>query len=279
MITLGARAVDPRAHAWDDADGVRAMDDQPAPWTWLDLLRAVVFALAIVAACALLVGGGYFALRCAEQRQLLEAGWLRHHLRPVRAYRIGILALSLTALLYAAALLGIHRYSIHKYRLSWSALYLQHAGWIKYLAMLTLYVPMQLGAGLIVALQTRAAGHALKNPQHGAITEVVHYHWFNYVALFLAAAVIAPVAEEIMFRGFLYRLLRNRLPIWAAVLISAGVFAVGHGVPVLIPVLFYLGVVLALVVEHTRSLYCSIILHALQNMVALIVIFRGTMGH
>ena len=201
MITLGPRAVDPRAGAWDDATGARTMDHQPAPWTWLDLLRALAFALGIVAACALLVGGGYYALGLAEQRQLLEAGWLSHHLRPIRPYRLGILALVLTVLLYGAALLGIRRYSIQKYRLPWSALYLRHAGWNRYLAMLTLYIPMQFGAGVIVAMQARAAGHALKNPQHGAIAHVVHYHWFNYVAFFLAAAVIAPVAEEIIFVG------------------------------------------------------------------------------
>ena len=82
-----------------------------------------------------------------------------------------------------------------------------------------------------------------------------------------------------MFRGFLYRLLHKRLPTWAAVPISAAVFAVAHGMPVLIPILFYLGVVFALVVEHTRSLYCSMILHALQNSVALYVLFRATPGH
>ena len=49
--------------------------------------------------------------------------------------------------------------------------------------------------------------------------------------------------------------------------------------PVLIPVLFYLGVVFALVVEHTRSLYCSIILHTLQNTLALFVLFRAAPGH
>lgn len=252
------------------------MDDQPAPWTWLDLLRAVAFALGVVAVCAAVVGCGYAALRFAEQRQLLEAGWLRHHLRPLRPFAIGIIALLVSGLLYGAALLGVRRYSIQKYRLSWSALYLRHAGWLRYAAMLGLYIPMQFGSVLIMTVQTRAAGHAVNNPQHDIIAEVAHQHWFNYVAVFLVVAVIGPIVEEVLFRGFLYRLLRKRLPIWAAVLISAAVFSVGHGIPVLIPVLFYLGVVFALVVERTRSLYCSIILHVVQNSVALLALFVAT---
>lgn len=243
------------------------MDDEPARWTWLDLLRAMAFALAVVAVCAVIVGGGYAALRFAG---------LSQHLSPLRPYGLGIIAVLLGMLLYGAALLGVLRYSIHKYELPWSALYMQYAGWSRYLAMLGLYVPVQLGAGLIIALQARIAGHALDNPQHGMVTQAEHQHWSNYVGVFLAAAVIAPIVEEVVFRGFFYRLLRKRLPTWAAVPISAAVFAVGHGIPVLIPVLFYLGVVFALVVERTRSLHCSIILHSLQNSVALLMLFLGS---
>jgi membrane protease YdiL (CAAX protease family) len=249
------------------------MEAQPVPWTWLDLLRAVAFALGIVAACAVLVGGGYAALRFAEQRHLLEAGWLGQHLGPVRPYAAGILVLLVGGVLYGAALLGIRRYSIQKYRLPWSALYLRHVGWMRYLAMPALYIPMQFGTVLILTVQARASGHAMDNPQRDIIAGIAHHHWFNYVAVFLVAAVIAPIAEEIVFRGFFYRLLRKRLPTWAAVPISAAVFAVLHGIPVLIPMLFYLGVVFALVVEHTRSLYCSIILHAVQNAISLLVLF------
>lgn len=243
------------------------MDDQPAPWTWLDLLRAVGFALGIVVAFALLAAAGVVA-----NRFLLPHGWLRVHLSPLRPYAPGIVALLITLLLYGAALLGIHRYTIRKYRLPWSALNLRPAGWSSYLAMPALYFPMQVGGMLILAGQNRLLGATEDTTQRDTIAMIAQAHWFNYVAVFLAAAVIAPIAEEIMFRGFLYRLLRKRLPTWAAVLISAALFSVLHGIPPLIPMLFFLGVVFALVVERTRSLYCSIILHALQNSVALCMI-------
>ena len=40
--------------------------------------------------------------------------------------------------------------------------------------------------------------------------------------------VIAPIAEEVFFRGFFYRALRTSLPIWLAVLIDGAVFGVIH---------------------------------------------------
>jgi CAAX protease family protein len=254
------------------------VSEEWVPWTWLDLLRAVAFVLLLVGACALLLGGGYFALRAAEHHHLLAQGWLRRELRPLRPYRVGLLALALTVVLYGAAFLGIRRYTIVKYRLRWSALYLQHATWHRYLNMVALYIPMQLGSALVVAAQTRLAGHTIQNPQQGVFTHAAQHHWLSFAGLFVAAAVIAPIVEELAFRGFFYRLLRKRLPVWAAVPISAAVFAVGHGLPVLIPVLFFLGVVLALVVERTRSLYCSMILHALQNTFALVALYHGGKG-
>jgi membrane protease YdiL (CAAX protease family) len=242
------------------------MDDPPVPWTWLDLVRAIVFALGIVAASVLVLALAGAGLRVAAERGMITAGILD----PLRPYFIGIFALAVSGLLYGAAVLGIRRYSVQKYRLSWSALYLGRTPVAKYLAMLVLYVPVQLGAGLIVTLQALAGSETSDNPQGDMIAELANQHWLNYVAVFLVVTVVAPIAEEILFRGFLYRLLRKRLPVWAAVPVSALIFAVGHGIPVLIPVLFYLGVVFALVVERTRSLGCSIALHAVHNAAAFV---------
>ncbi len=62
------------------------------------------------------------------------------------------------------------------------------------------------------------------------------------------------------FPGDLLRLGRIRRDTCAAV----------HCIPVIFPELFFLGVVQALVLERTRSVYCCMILHALQNTLAVI---------
>lgn len=83
----------------------------------------------------------------------------------------------------------------------------------------------------------------------------------------LAAIVAAPVAEEVFFRGFLFGALRRRFPFWAAAVISAAVFGAFHVIPLLIPLMVFVGIGLAYVYERRGSLLASIAAHSAFNMV------------
>ncbi|MBL0871733.1 MAG: CPBP family intramembrane metalloprotease [Phycisphaerales bacterium] len=92
--------------------------------------------------------------------------------------------------------------------------------------------------------------------------------------LFLAMLTIwAPLTEELVFRGGLYRQLRTRLPIFLAIPISAFFFAIVHHYPLffLTPV-FTLGCLFAILRQHRTSLIASITAHALNNALAGIII-------
>ena len=87
----------------------------------------------------------------------------------------------------------------------------------------------------------------------------------------LLIAIAAPIGEEICFRGMLFGGLRERLPMWAAALISAALFGLLHvttGISV-VPPLIAFGFLLALLYERTGSLVPCILLHMLNNSVAL----------
>ncbi len=97
-------------------------------------------------------------------------------------------------------------------------------------------------------------------------------------ALFAAAflvTVIAPVAEEIFFRGFVFTSLR-RWGLWPAALVTGtffGAIHLGSAPDVLyLPILAIFGVVLCLLYAKTGSLYPAIVLHAINNCIA----FAGT---
>jgi membrane protease YdiL (CAAX protease family) len=94
------------------------------------------------------------------------------------------------------------------------------------------------------------------------------------VAVALAVIVVAPVAEELFFRGFFYRALRTRLRVWSASLIDGLVFAALHfqgpDTAVILPVIAVVGVGLCLVYERTGSLFAVIAIHAAFNTVATI---------
>ncbi len=88
----------------------------------------------------------------------------------------------------------------------------------------------------------------------------------------LLIVVAAPVSEEICFRGMLFGGLRTRMPRIAAALLSGLIFGALHALTGLsaVPPLIFFGFVLALLYEKTGSIVPGIILHMLNNSVALI---------
>jgi membrane protease YdiL (CAAX protease family) len=84
----------------------------------------------------------------------------------------------------------------------------------------------------------------------------------------LVVILVAPVCEELFFRGFLFRVLRLRMPLWLAALIDGLVFGLVHGSLVIVPVLAFLGIVLCYVYERTGTLFATIALHALNNTIS-----------
>jgi uncharacterized protein len=80
--------------------------------------------------------------------------------------------------------------------------------------------------------------------------------------------VVAPLFEEIFFRGFLYRILRSRMGLWPALVIGGSVFGAVHltsGGPLAVALIGPLGFLLCLLYERSGSLYPCIALHALNN--------------
>ena len=93
-------------------------------------------------------------------------------------------------------------------------------------------------------------------------------------ALVLAVAVMAPLTEEIVFRGVLLRALLRKYGENAAVLISAAGFAVVHlldpGSYLIVPALFVVGVVLAALRMQRDTLGLVIMVHVGFNLTAVV---------
>jgi membrane protease YdiL (CAAX protease family) len=98
----------------------------------------------------------------------------------------------------------------------------------------------------------------------------------------IVIVAIAPVAEEIFFRGFIYRSLRGNLGVLPAGIVAGLTFGLVHyqacsstdsgcnatdGL-LLIPPLAVLGLIFCLVYERTGSLFPTIAMHAFNNMIA-----------
>jgi membrane protease YdiL (CAAX protease family) len=88
----------------------------------------------------------------------------------------------------------------------------------------------------------------------------------------LLIAIAAPISEEVCFRGMLFGGLRQRLPRVAAALVAGLIFGGLHALTGIsaVPPLVFFGFVLCLLYEKTGSVVPGIILHMLNNSVALL---------
>jgi membrane protease YdiL (CAAX protease family) len=80
----------------------------------------------------------------------------------------------------------------------------------------------------------------------------------------VVAVVIAPITEELVFRGFLFNALHRYFPVWIAIVLSSLMFGLLHGLTAWFP-LGCAGAVLALVYYRSGSLTAAMLTHALFN--------------
>jgi len=95
----------------------------------------------------------------------------------------------------------------------------------------------------------------------------------EYIMAFLMLVVIAPIAEELLFRGYLFGKLRKHAPIWVSILITSVVFAIVHGAWNVGLDVFALSIVLCLLRVVSKSLWPSILLHMMKNSIAFYFLF------
>lgn len=97
--------------------------------------------------------------------------------------------------------------------------------------------------------------------------------------ILIAAAVLAPMCEEFIFRGFFYAVGKRYLGPLASGFASALLFAAIHESATAFAGLFVLAVCLTLAYERTGSLLVPIGMHAVFNSVSLGVIYLQATGH
>ena len=86
---------------------------------------------------------------------------------------------------------------------------------------------------------------------------------------YFAIAIMAPVAEEVVFRGaILRRLLSVMHNKWGAICISAALFALVHGSPVQMPHAFLMGWLMGWLFMRTDSVVPGIVFHWMNNSIA-----------
>ena len=91
-----------------------------------------------------------------------------------------------------------------------------------------------------------------------------------FVANFVVVAVLAPIVEELTYRGLGFAAVQQFFGGAVAVVVTAVAFGLAHGLVIALPVLTIFGVILGWLRLRTRSIYPPIILHAIFNGAALL---------
>jgi len=102
-------------------------------------------------------------------------------------------------------------------------------------------------------------------------------------ALGLLSITLAPLMEELFFRGFLYPVLARRLGLHIAVFLTALGFALLHGAQLMfswgpVLVIFLVGMVLTLVRAKTNSVAAGVLIHMAYNGTITVAMFAATDG-
>jgi membrane protease YdiL (CAAX protease family) len=135
------------------------------------------------------------------------------------------------------------------------------------------------GAGLQLALGALVLPlvHLANNEMQQVVDDLKTAGGASLVVLVVIAGVLAPVVEELLFRGLLLRSLRRRFSVEVAIVLSALIFALTHlfgdaslGVVAIVPALFALGVISGVAAVWSGDLSISIFLHMGFNLLTLI---------
>jgi uncharacterized protein len=119
---------------------------------------------------------------------------------------------------------------------------------------------------------------AVVGVQHGS--RLSHFAIPKDPATWMNAILSAPIAEEVLFRGLVFRVLLERLAVWSALVVSALLFALIHlpywwlsgaaspaGLALRLGSIFAYGIFFALLYHWSGSLYAPIICHVLNNLI------------
>ena len=167
--------------------------------------------------------------------------------------------------LYAAMLFAVWFFSVRKYSCRWQELGLRSFKTKRALILSAVVVAVGVAISTLYEMLMKHLG--METPS--ALPSDFTGTWYAWAVLGFFAIVVAPVAEEIFFRGFLFTgISRHYGYAWGA-LASAVLFSMAHMQPGALVPIFILGFLLAWLYMKTGSIWACIIAHFTYNCIAL----------
>jgi len=131
----------------------------------------------------------------------------------------------------------------------------------------------------LIALIIELNGYSLMNYNPQGLNEFITG---NLLSSFLVIVIIAPITEELLFRGLFFRFFLNKNMVFLGALIISVEFAISHyyilelNLPIQMKIfvmvkLFILSILLCWVYKKFNTILAPIILHGLNNLIAFVL--------
>ncbi len=144
--------------------------------------------------------------------------------------------------------------------------------WMDILLTPASFIVYLLFAGLLtLAVSELVPGFDAEEVQEVGFDSITRY--YEYALAFITLVVVAPIAEEVLVRGYLYGKLRKIMPVIVAMLISSLLFSLMHFQWNVAINVLPLAIIMVLLREITGSIWAGILLHMLKNGVAFYLLF------
>jgi membrane protease YdiL (CAAX protease family) len=186
-------------------------------------------------------------------------------------FMLGTLAVQAMAMAGGVWLMGLKRRGY-----TWTGIGLRPTtrGWVA--ASVGIFIVMRIAVTLLALLLAQLG---ITSMQAQALAPA-GFSWISAIGMTVLAGLVIPIVEEIFFRGVVYRWLRDKWGIVVGVIVSGLVFGIAHFEPATVVPAIVMGFVLALVYEKSHSLWPPILIHMLNNTLAIAALyaFLGTGG-
>ena len=221
------------------------------PWTLRDVILASVLFVPIGVGGSLGLGIGLARSGLFEEKIL--------------AVLLGSTLLPLT-LIAGAWVFGIRRYGVSPELLGFRPTTATSLGWLPLVAL-----AIGLSTVGVYALVMETLGIDILVPDQN-LEKLAALDGIERIPTFAIVGVLAPVAEEVFFRGFLLAALVSVVGGLRGALVSSAIFSIAHlNVSTLFPI-FVMGIVLSWLYLRTGSIWPPIVAHAAQNLLALTIL-------
>ena len=149
---------------------------------------------------------------------------------------------------------------------TWTDLLLAPIGFIVFMFVATI---------LLAALQKIIPGINWQQSQDVGFNNLITNS--DFIVTFVMLVIVAPIAEEVIFRGWLYGKLRARIPAIPAILLVSVLFGIVHGQWNVGVTVFVMSIAMCVIRELTGTIWGGVLIHILKNGIAFYLLYVNPM--